>query len=169
MPDNGIRVRYPLTGYCFAGEPRTCSAHQARSLLTGVCRWSYSELKGGVNAGSLSGDLPPSASRVYDSICQVIKSLHTTPAPDRPREKLKLVVVCLYFLLKAASSAVAASTSCESVFNRSNNRSPMVNPQQSFHVRPRRLRLRGSNKLEHRKLAGCRRGSSVVWTKFVVV
>ncbi len=36
--ERGIRVRYPLTGYCFAGEPRTCSAHHARSLLTGDCR-----------------------------------------------------------------------------------------------------------------------------------
>ncbi len=122
-----------------------------------------------MNAGSLSGDLPPSASRVYDSICQVIKSLHTTPAPDRPKEKLKLVVVCLYFLLKAASSAVAASTSCESVFNRSNNRSPMVNPQQNFHVRPRRSRLRGSNKLEHRNGQDFGVAVLVVWTKFVVV
>lgn len=68
LPDNGIRVRYPLTGYCFAGVPRTFSAHHARSLLTCDCRSSYSELKGGVKAGSLSGDRPPSDRRVYDSI-----------------------------------------------------------------------------------------------------
>ena len=51
LPDNGIRVRYPLTGYCLAGVPRTCSAHQARSLAAVDCLWSYSELNGGVKAG----------------------------------------------------------------------------------------------------------------------
>ena len=75
-----------------------------------------------MNAGSLSDDRPPSASRVYDSILHVISLLHTRSTADRPRGKLKVFVVCLYLLLKAASSGVSATASCASVLSERTDR-----------------------------------------------